>query len=134
MKALGVVLLFLFVSNAGAETFAITKCSNSDGSVKWQSGVDQDFIDLKYSNFVEGTLTLEVEQVNIQMMKDVTLKEKTFRSCQYAGSTRVYAGKVKITGSDKHPDVLRSQFPENKILTEVICTTTLGMSTPCAEK
>lgn len=124
MKAFVVILFAVLVSNAHAWTS--TKCSSSDGSALWQVGVDNDYISLKYSNFVEGFLTLEIEQVNIEMTKEVILREKTFRTEQTVGSVRVYAGSVKITASEKHPDVLRSQFPENKVVTEVICTTTVA--------
>ncbi|MFP5385282.1 MAG: hypothetical protein ACLGHN_04340 [Bacteriovoracia bacterium] len=133
MKAFGLILMSLFLSTAHA-SWRETKCSNSDGSVNWKHGLDENQINLKYANFVEGTLSLNLEQVNVQLTKQVTLKEVSFRNCQYMGNTRVYAGKVKITGSDKHPDVLRSQFPENKVITEVICTTSFTAENPCTNE
>jgi hypothetical protein len=132
MKALTTVLLALFVSNTYA-SFTALKCSNSDGSVNWEMGHDEDQINLKYANFVEGTLTLPIEQVSIQFKKDVTIQQKTFRNCSMAATKRVYAGTVKIVGADKHPDVLRSQFPENKVETEVICTMISNTTLPCEE-
>lgn len=130
MKTFTALLTFFLVAGAEA-SWMNTKCSNSDGTVTWEKSHDQNLINLKYANFVEGTLTLEMEQVNVQFSKEFTLKEKVFRNCSVAGSSRVYAGKVKITGSEKHPDVLRSQFPENKVQTEVICTTTVMTDLPC---
>lgn len=133
MKTFGIIVFSLFLTNAHA-SWLTTKCSNSDGTVTWENGHNQNLINLKYANFVEGTLTLEMEKVNVKFQKDVTLKETAFRSCSAAGTARVYAGKVKITGSEKHPDVLRSQFPENRVQTEVICTTIVTTDLPCVEQ
>jgi hypothetical protein len=130
MKSIALVIFSIFVSNAHA-AWTETKCSNSDGSVKWESGVEEEFIHLKYANFVEGTLTLEIEKVNIEFTRQITLKERTFKDCRYKGRGRVFAGKVKIIGSEKHPDVLRGQFPENKVQTEVICTTIESAPSEC---
>jgi hypothetical protein len=131
MKAFSVLLLSLIVSNAHASSWIETKCSNSDGSVTWSNGSDEAQISLKYANFVEGTLTLGVDQVNIQITDGVTIKNRSIKECSYVASQKVYAGKVKIIAADKHPDVLRSQFPENKITTEVICTTITHEKRPC---
>lgn len=132
MKALLAVTTLFFALNASAWTG--TKCSNSDGSVNWEMGYQENLINLKYSNFVEGILTLETEKVNIQFVKDVTLKEKTFRGCGQQSMGRIFAGEVKITASDKTPDVLRSQFPGNKVQTAVICTTIVSNAAPCMEE
>ena len=131
MKLFGVVLLSLIVSHAHASSME-TKCSNSDGSVIWRSGLDNNQIHLKYSNFVEGTLTLGFDQVSVQMDREVALLNKSIRSCRSAALKRVFAGKVKIVAANKNPDVLRSQFPKNKIETEVICTTIVYSSMPCS--
>jgi hypothetical protein len=131
MKALTTVLLTLIVSNANAWT--AIKCSNSDGSVFWETGTQVDEINLKYANFVEGTLTLPVEQVSIQLNKEIKIREKTIRDCTMTSTKRVFAGNVKIVAADKHPDVLRGQFPENKVETEVICTRITTTELPCEE-
>lgn len=133
MKALVTVLLSLIVSNSYAESWTAIKCSNSDGSVIWEKGTQIDEINLKYANFVEGTLTLPVEQVNIQLNKEVTIREKTIRDCNMVSTKRVFAGSVRIVAADKHPDVLRSQFPLNKVETEVICTRISTSTLPCEE-
>jgi hypothetical protein len=130
MKAFAIVLLALMVSNAHAN-WIVSKCSNSDGTVTWETGSEQDLINLKYAHFVEGTLTLNVEQVSIEFTKEITIREKSFRSCTYSNHTRVYAGKVKITPADKHPHVLRSLFPSNKVETEVICTVMINSQRDC---
>lgn len=128
MKALSTVLLALFVSNSYAWTGV--KCSNSDGSVNWETGTNEEQINLKYANFVEGTLTLPVDQVSIQFKKEVAIREKTVRDNERVSTKKVFAGNVKIVAADKTPDVLRGQFPENKVETEVICTsiTTASLS------
>lgn len=132
MKALAVVLISLIATNTHASWMA-TKCSNSDGTVTWESGHDLNEINLKYANFVEGTLTLEMDKVNVEFSKEVTVSQKTIRTCTHAAHKRVYAGKVKITGSEKNPDVLRGQFPLNKVETEVICTLLVNNELPCPE-
>lgn len=132
MKAFALILLAFSVSQVRAESWVETKCSNSDGTVKWESGSqDQDLIHLKYSNFVAGTLSLDIKKVSIQFSKDVTLNQRSFNTCQTMGQGRVYAGKVKIVAADKHPDVLRSHFPDNKVQTEVICTTVVSEPSEC---
>lgn len=132
MKALLAITVTFIALNATAWTG--TKCSNSDGTVNWEVGYEQDLINLKYANFVEGILTLDTEKVNIQFVRDVTLKEKSFRGCGQMSQGRIFAGEVKITASEKTPDVLRSQFPANKVQTAVICTTIVNSAAPCMEE
>ncbi len=133
MKALALLVLALsLVSTAFARTWVSTNCSNSSGSVKWVSGHPHaDKIDLKYTNFVDGTLVLGLEKVNIEFTSEFLLRERAFRACPTSGISRVIVGKVRITGSEKFPDILRSQFPENKVQTEVICTTMETESRDC---
>ena len=50
MKALAVLLISLIATNTHASWMA-TKCSNSDGTVTWESGHDLNEINLKYANF-----------------------------------------------------------------------------------
>jgi hypothetical protein len=132
MKFLLSTLIFLLISNAHANIQS-TKCTNSDGSVKWETGQEKNKIDLKYSNFIEGILVLDIEQVKIQYLNELTLDEKSFKNCHYSVLSKVYAGKIKITASPKDPDVLRSQFPLNKIETEVICTKMETRSLKCEQ-
>jgi hypothetical protein len=132
MKAFAIIVFSLIVSNAHASWMA-TKCSNSDGTVVWETGHEQNVIHLKYANFVAGTLTLHMEQVNVDLSKEVTIKQKVFRNCSYSSLTRVYVGKVKITASEKHPYVLQGQFPLNRVETEVICTHMVNKLLSCQE-
>jgi hypothetical protein len=121
MKVLILVLLALVVSNSYASQ-KVMKCSNSDGSVSWESGPEIDEINLKYSNFVEGTLHLPLEQVSIKFKSKIPLREKTIRHLNKSSTKKIFAGRIRILASMKHPDVLRGQFPQNKVETEVICT------------
>lgn len=132
MRLFAFVVFAFAVSHVQAETWIETKCSNSDGTVKWEKGVtDADKIHLKYSTFVEGTLSLDIEKVSIQFSKNVTLNERTFNTCQTLGNARVYAAKVKIKASEKSPEVLRNYFPDNRVQTEVICTTIVSDPAEC---
>ena len=115
--------VFFIFSTHGYAAWTTTNCSNSDGSVKWQSGQEDELIDLKYSNFVEGFLTLNIEQVNIEFKQSTSLRTKKIKNHNMSGTEQVYAASIKITASEKHPDILRSQFPKNMIETDVICTT-----------
>ena len=69
--------------------------------------------------------------MNIEFVRNVTLTEKRSRTCSALNKGRVYAGLVKITGSEKSPDILRSQFPQNRVQTQVICTTVVSEPLPC---
>ena len=115
--------VFFIFSTHGYAAWTTTNCSNSDGSVKWQSGQEDELIDLKYSNFVEGFLTLNIDQVNIEFKQSTSLRTKKIKNLNMSGTEKVYAASIKITASEKHPDILRSQFPKNMIETDVICTT-----------
>lgn len=134
MKFISLVAFVFLVTNAHAH-WKETKCSNSDGSVKWQEGRDEeDLIHLKYSNFIEGTLTLPIHMVSIQKSQEVTLSENTFKECSFQGSRRIMAAQVKIQGSEQNPDILKSHFPENMVQTEVICSTVESTPLPCPEE
>jgi hypothetical protein len=133
MKSLVLIVFAIYITNAHADSWMASKCSNADGSVKWESGEETDKIHLKYSNFVEGTLSLDISKVSIQFSKEILLRQKAFNTCQYKGLNRVFAGKVKIIGSEKYPDVLRSYFPENKVQTEVICSVMEAEPSGCTE-
>lgn len=128
MKALIVLFLMSAFSSYADVNYKTLKCSNSDGTVKWESGVNEDLIHLSYSHFVEGVLTLELDQVNIDLEHEILVQEKSIKECTYAALHRVFASKVKITPSDKNPNVMQSLFPENIVETEVICS--LHLNTP----
>ena len=130
MKALAVLIVSLMLSNAHASYMA-THCSNARGTVTWESGHDSNTISLKYANFVEGTLTLDLDQVDIEFPNEIIISEKSTSTCEFMSHTRVYAGKVRITAAKDHPNVLRGNFPENMVETEVICSFQMHDSLPC---
>lgn len=130
MKTLASILILMSFSVAHASWLS-TKCSNSDGTVNWIESPNENEINLRYFNFVEGTLTLPLEKVKIKHSTPVPLDQQNYETCQYFGASKVFASKVKVTASASHPEVLRSQFPENKVVTDVICTTTIIKEKPC---
>lgn len=130
MKAVFAILTLIIGFNAHASWMGI-KCSNSDGTVKWETGFQEDKVRLKYSNFVEGTLELEPSEVIMSFGKEVVIREKQIKECHYAGMVKVTASRVRISASDKNPEALRSHFPENKVTTEVICTKVVTNTLPC---
>lgn len=130
MKALAVLAVSLMISSAHA-SYMRTTCSNSTGTVMWETGYESNKISLKYAQFVEGTLTLDIDQVDIEFPKEVLISEKTMSTCEYMSHSKVYAGKVRITPATNHPQVLRGNFPENMVETEVICSFQANNELPC---
>lgn len=130
MKTLAVLVVSLMLSSAHA-SYMSTHCSNAKGTVTWESGSDSNSINLKYANFVEGTLTLDLEKVDIEFPNEIVITEKTSSACDYMSHSRVYAGKVRITPAKDHPHVLRGNFPENMVETEVICSFQMHDTLPC---
>lgn len=133
MKTLTMILCSLLISTAHA-SYQTVRCSNSTGSVTWESGYDDNTIHLKYSNFIEGTLSLPLEKVKIIFDKEVVLKERKIQRCDFSSSYKVFAGAVKIMPADAHPDVLIGHFPDNRVKTEVICTEIMNSDRPCRTK
>lgn len=123
MKLLSVVFFaFSFAAMAQQTDWSVQKCSNSDGSVMWESTHDLHEIRLKYSNFIEGVLELDLNKVNIKHFETKILDDKVAKSCTHEHKRKVYASKVLISSALTHPEILLSHFPDNKIHTEVICT------------
>jgi hypothetical protein len=131
MKASAIVLLSLFASSAFAEAWVVTKCSNSDGTVTWESGSDVNKIHLKYANFVPGTLSLDYDQVQVSMKSVQSINEQRVRDCEMDARREVFSGLVTVTASEKNPEILRGQFPENKVEAEVICTKVTTIDQVC---
>lgn len=123
MKLLSIALLvFSFGAMAQQKDWSVQKCSNSDGSVMWESTHEAQEIRLKYSNFIEGILELDLSQVSIRHSETKILDDKIAKSCTHEHKRKVYASKVLIVPAATHPEILSNHFPENKIYTEVICT------------
>ena len=123
MSVISLLAVFLFyMTHASAGDSTVTSCSSSDGAIKWQEGSAHEGVLLRYSNFVEGTLELEREEVNIELSNLITFKEEHFKNEKIRARKKVIVARAMITASEKFPDVLRSQFPENKVVGEVICT------------
>lgn len=136
MKLFGLMLFVFSLNSAFAQeqNWTIQKCSNSDGTVAWESSHDQNEIRLKYSNFIEGVLNLDLAQVQISHHETKILDDKVAKNCAQEYKRKVFAGKVVITPATTHPEVLLSHFPENKVYTEVICTEISVRDIPCVRK
>lgn len=123
MKLLSVVLLmFSFGAMAQQKDWSVIRCSNSDGSVMWESAHETQEIRLKYSNFIEGILELDLSQVNIRFSDTKILDDKVAKSCTHEHKRKVFASKALIVPASSHPEILLNHFPENRVYTEVICT------------
>jgi hypothetical protein len=123
MKVIGSIAVFIiFISYSFAESSMTTSCSSSDGAIRWQLGSADERVDLQYSNFIEGTLELEVEDVSIDLINEITFSEEEFKEEDIFALKKVTVARALITASEKHPDVLKGQFPQNKVEGEVICT------------
>ena len=122
MKLITLATVFLLSLNLAYAEDSRMSCSSSDGAIRWEEGTAQEGVLLKYSNFVEGTLELDIEEVNIDLSHVITFKEELFRDERLQVRKKVTVAKAIITASEKFPDVLKSLFPENKVQGEVICT------------
>ena len=113
----------LFSLGISAASFNL-RCSNADHSVNWEAGNgnEENLIHLEYANFVEGILTLNLSEVNVQFLKRFELKKDHYNSLDKQAEHTVFSAQIKITGSKKSPHVLQGQFPKNHIKTFVICT------------
>lgn len=136
MKSFGTLFTILSLSSVWAQSpdWTIQKCSNSDGSVIWESNHDQNEIRLKYANFVEGILYLKLDEVKINYLETKTLDDQTSKNCTKEHKRKVVASKILITPAQRFPNVLRSHFPDNMISTEVICTEVSARSSSCKRK
>lgn len=125
MKFVIGLLTLASLTSAHASYFA-THCSNSKGSVKWETGHNS------------NTLTLENKkipfyEVQVKFLTEHVVNEERIHECGYAAYTKVFAGKIEITPAENHPDVLDFLGENKKIETEVICTTHVNGRAPCPE-
>jgi hypothetical protein len=132
MKAIAITVFSLLFSYAQASTFS-TYCSNSSGSVFWDTGHASNSITLKYYTHEENKLTLPLNEVHIQFENQITLEENEVKECGFYSKTKVYAGKVIITESETSPNSLMNILNERVIKTDVICTFHLSSMMPCME-
>jgi hypothetical protein len=131
VKMKSIILLALALSAQAFATDVVLKCSNSDGSVKWESGVADEGIQLEYRNFIQGVLTLNMDQVKIEFLNETLISDKNLKECGYNFRSRVFASEVRISGSTTDPDVLKSYFPMNRVETAVICTMNVRQELRC---
>ena len=126
MKVIRPIILFFSLCNyCFAASWTTTNCSSSDGAIKWELGTAHEGIKLRYSNFIEGTLELSPEEVNIDLFKTVVFSEELFKDQEVSAVKMVTVARARITASEKHPEILDSHFPGNQIEGDVLCTSVL---------
>ena len=130
MLALTTLIAF---SSAHASYFA-THCSNSDTSVKWETGHNSNTMTVKHYDTEERDIVLPFYDLQVEFASEVVLRDERVHRCGLASSTRVYAGKVVITASEQNPTALDFIGDSKKIETEVICTTHMNSRAPCPEE
>lgn len=130
MKFILALASFVVLSSAHASYFA-THCSNSQASVKWETGHNSNT--LTYKNY-ESEKVINFYEVKVDIQKETVIREERIHRCGYSSFTRVFAGKAVITPSEDHPTALDFLDGEKKIETEVICTTHVNGRAPCPEE
>lgn len=124
--------LSLIALNTAHASYYATHCSNSTGSVRWETGHNSNTMFIKhYDNEGEVTKKVPFSNVEVKIEKEVVLKEERERRCGYAGYTKVYAGKAIITPAVDYPEALDFLGERKKLETEVICTHQMNGRSSC---
>lgn len=124
--------LFAF-SSAHASYFA-THCSNSDTSVKWETGHNSNTMTVKHYDTEEREVVIPYFDLKFKFASETVLREERIHRCGLASHTRVFAGKVIITASEHNPTALDFLGEKKLIETEVICTYHMNSRAPCPEE
>jgi hypothetical protein len=119
MKVIAIILFALFISRADASYFA-TFCSNSTGSVSWESGHTSNLLKLKTYTDTEESRYIPLHLVKIEYLNEILLDEKIVRECSFFSKTRIYASRVRLSGK---------ALEETE--TEVICSFHIHSLRPC---
>lgn len=130
MKFFSLVLLLAVVMPAHA-AYVSTSCSNATGSVIWEEGENTNLVRLTYDGFVTGVLELSREQIVIERKEEVNLREQLLSQCGAQSSMTVSAARVVITPALSNPDIFQSYFPNQKIVTDVICEKIVSNQSDC---
>ena len=133
MKLLLALSTLLAFSSAHASYFA-THCSNSDTSVKWETGHNSNTMTVKHYDTEEREIVLPFYDVKVEFASETVIREERIHRCGYASSTRVFAGKVVITASEQNPTALDFMGGSKMFETGVICTSHMNRRAPCPEE
>lgn len=133
MKLLLALTTLLAFSSAHASYFA-THCSNSNTSVKWETGHNSNTMTVKHYDTEEREVVIPYYDLKIEFSSETVLREEKIHRCGYVSNTRVYAGKVIITPSEYNPAALDFLGEKKQIETEVICTYHMNSRAPCPEE
>jgi len=130
MKFLFTLVTFIAFTSAEASYMA-THCSNSQATIKWETGHNSNTLTLKnYPNF-EDEMSIPYYHLKVEFITNVKIDEERVSRCGYASRTDVFAGKVVIMAAEDHPTALDFLGENKKISTEVICTTHVNSRAPC---
>lgn len=133
MKLLALLISVIALNTAQASYYA-THCSNSTGSVKWETGHNSNSINIQHYDSEGAQIkNIPFHNVDVKMEKEIVIKEERDRRCGYAGYTKIYAGKVVITPAADFPDALDFLGDDKPLKTEVICTHHMNGRAPCPE-
>lgn len=130
MKFISITVLSLMISMAHASTEYKIQCSNSNATVKWESG-DNTTNTISLKNIKEGTMTLDLRHVRINFKVETTLDVQETNVCGLYKKTHIYAGKVHISPSSEYPRDLTRVSESNEIETEVLCKSELKSTVDC---
>lgn len=131
MKTLTFIFVLLFVSGAKASYFATT-CSNSSGSVRWESGQMRNEAEFQY--YVSGETTVKkvpLHYLDLKFNDEQTIEENNVQNCNYVSAHKVWVAKMVITPTTEHPDSLAFLNTDNKVETTVICTYNMNSRAAC---
>jgi hypothetical protein len=126
MKLLLALSTLMAFTTAHASYFA-THCSNSDTSVKWETGHNS-------NTMTVNETSVPYYDLKVEMTDETVIRSERIHRCGYASSTRVFAGKIVITPSEQNPTALDFLGENKTITTEVICTTHINGRAPCPEE
>lgn len=130
MKLLTLAALFAFVMPAHAFYVSLS-CSNATGTVIWEEGENINLVRLTYDGFVTGVLDVERAHLNVQFQEQIQLRQQMLAQCGSQSTLTTFASRVLITPAEGHPDALQSYFPDNQIVTDVICERIESVQSHC---
>lgn len=125
------IMASVFMMGSANASYMATHCSNSTGSVKWETGHNSNSATLTYYEDEPKEKVVPFYELNTQLTDEAVIFEERKNTCQYASYTRIFSAKVAITASEENPTALDFLSGEKKIDTYVICTTHINSQRFC---
>jgi hypothetical protein len=126
-----IALFFLFSLNAEASYFA-NHCSDSYGSVRWETGHNSN--QLFYKIGEEVVKKVDFHKLEVKFDKEMVVREVNIHRCGFMSRTKVTVATAIITPANEFPNALDFLDGEKKIEAEVLCTNHMNSRAPCPEK